>query len=170
MKVKVKNRSASITGYTIPGVCRRKFQPGETQEVPHEEIERLLYQPGGEAIFEGSLQLSKEDRAKFTSVEAEIEYSYNEDKVKQIMLKGSLDEFLDTLDFAPDGVISLIKTYAVSLPLTDMNKIEALKAKTGFDAGKAIQFQKAVDAETDVKTTEVGRQRRVQPSKYDIIK
>ena len=58
----------------------------------------------------------------------------------------------------------------ISLPLTDMNKIEALKAKTGFDAGKAIQFQKAVDAETDVKTTEVGRQRRVQPSKYDIIK
>jgi len=41
------------------------------------------------------------------------------------------------------GVIDLIKKFAVSLPLTDYDKREALKKKTGFDVDKAIANDKA---------------------------
>lgn len=58
--------------------------------------------------------------------------------VKNLLVSGSLDSFLDALDFAPIGVIDLIKTLAVSLPLTDLNKRRVLKEKTGFDVDKAL--------------------------------
>ena len=55
-----------------------------------------------------------------------------------MLLNGSLDAFLDALDFAPIGVIDLIKTMSVQLPLTDLNKRRALKEKTGFDVDRAL--------------------------------
>jgi len=57
------------------------------------------------------------------------------------LLTGSLDAFLDCLDFAPIGVIDLIKTYAVALPLSDYNKRQALKEKIGFDVDAALQHK-----------------------------
>jgi hypothetical protein len=45
---------------------------------------------------------------------------------------------LDALDFAPVGVIDLIKKFSVQLPLNDMNKRKALYEKTGFDVTKAL--------------------------------
>ena len=55
------------------------------------------------------------------------------------MKLGTQDEFLDMLDFAPAGVMDMIKDYAVTLPLTDLYKVEALRKKTGFDSAKAIE-------------------------------
>jgi len=49
-----------------------------------------------------------------------------------------MEQFLDCLDFAPAGVIELIKKFAVSLPLDNYEKRQALKAKTGLDVDKAI--------------------------------
>ena len=40
-------------------------------------------------------------------------------------------------------IIDLIKTMSVQLPITDMAKREALKAKTGFDVDKAIENDRA---------------------------
>ena len=55
------------------------------------------------------------------------------------MVNGSIDEFLDCLDFAPPGVIDLIKKMSVSLPLADYQKKAALKTKTGFDCDAALK-------------------------------
>jgi len=38
------------------------------------------------------------------------------------MTTGSLDEFLDCLDFAPSVIIDMIKVLAVDLPLNDVSK------------------------------------------------
>lgn len=54
----------------------------------------------------------------------------------------SIDEFKDALDFAPDGTKDLIKKYAVSKPLNDYDKREAIKAQLGFDVSKAIENMK----------------------------
>jgi hypothetical protein len=43
--------------------------------------------------------------------------------VRNLLASGSLDSLLDALDFAPDGVIELIKTISVSLPLSDTQKM-----------------------------------------------
>lgn len=170
--MKVKNRSASITGYTIPNLCTRVFQPGEVQEVSERELQQLMYQPGGKYIFENNLQLSAEDRAKIEGADAtEQEYYYSEDKIKEIMIKGSTDEFCDMVDFAPTGTISLIKEYAVVLPLNSLDKMEYLKKKTGFDTANAIAINKQIEkdmAESGAVEAPT-RQRRVQPSKYNIV-
>ena len=92
------------------------------------------------------------------------------------MKLGTQDEFLDMLDFAPEGVMNLIKTYAVKLPLTDLYKIEALKEKTGFDSAKALENSLDEDGELQVEntpkrrvTTEVPKQERRVTNEYKII-
>lgn len=92
------------------------------------------------------------------------------------MSLGTLDEFLDMLDFAPTGVMDMIKTYAVSLPLTDLYKINALKDKTGFDSAKALENSmdennelKVADAPKRRVTTEAPEQERRVANKYKII-
>ena len=82
------------------------------------------------------------------------------------MTTGSLDEFLDMLDFAPMGEMDLIKQFAVSLPLNDIEKRRALKNKTGFDVNAAlthIEEEKQEDAQDGVTAPEAP-QRRVKPA------
>ena len=62
----------------------------------------------------------------------------SEQDIVRLIKEGSVDEFLDCLDFAPVGVIDLIKKFSVSIPLYDMQKRAALKKKTGFDVDAAL--------------------------------
>ena len=135
----VKNRSSSVVVYRIPETnLRREFAPGETKKIPFGELEKLTYQQGGRELLEQFLQIIDEDVTSNLNVHREIEYDMSETQVKELLQKGSLDAFLDALDFAPIGVIDLIKSMSISLPLTDLNKRRALKAKTGFDVDKAL--------------------------------
>ena len=172
--MKVKNRSASVVGYTIPDLnVRRRFAPGEIKDISKDEVEKLLYQPGGRELFMDDLQVSEADMTTLGFGEQEPEYYYSHEDIERIMKTGSLDEFLDFLDFTPQGGMAIVKDYAVKLPLTDMNKIEALKKATGFDAAKAISHDKAVKEELTkgTETTTETRKRRTAPAnqKYKII-
>lgn len=136
----VKNRSSSTVVYKIPETnLRREFAPGETKRISFGELEKLTYQTGGRTLLEQFLQIMDEDVTSNLNVKREVEYDMSEAQVRDLLLKGSLDAFLDALDFAPIGVIDLIKVLAVKLPLTDLNKRRALLEKTGFDVDKAIQ-------------------------------
>ena len=149
----VKNRSSSIVVYRIPETnLRREFQPGEVKRVPFGELEKLTYQPGGRELLENFLQIMEEEVTTDLNVHREVEYDMSEAQIKDLLLHGTLDAFLDALDFAPIGVIDLIKTMSVQLPITDMAKREALKAKTGFDVDKAIENDRA-SKEDDKKET-----------------
>jgi len=57
------------------------------------------------------------------------------------MQTGSLDEFLDCLDFAPDVVKDMIKDISVTLPLNDVAKRDAIKEKLNFDVARAIEIK-----------------------------
>lgn len=162
--MKVRNRGASVVGYKIPDLnIRRRFAPGEIKEIPEEELKQLLYQPGGRELLVNFLQVKQDDVKKIDLEEQEKEYYYSDEKVKEIVLSGSLDEFLDTLDFAPEGVINLIKKYAVSLPMTDLNKIKALQEKTGFNS------QVALENTSGIEEIAAAPKRRVQEDKYKVI-
>ena len=174
--MKIKNRSASVVGYSIPDLnIRRRFVPGEVKEIPLEEIQKLAYQTGGREILTHYLQVSKADIKQLDVIEPEQEYFYSEEDVKRIMLYGSQDEFLDMLDFAPEGVMNLIKSYSVELPLMDLYKIEALKNKTGFDSAKALENSKNEDGEIEVANTPKRRvaaketPTRRAPTEYKIV-
>lgn len=74
-------------------------------------------------------------------LKVEPEYFYTEKEIKYLFEHGSLDEFLDCLDFAPLGVIHTIETLAVTLPLNDVAKRYAILEKTGFDVTRAIELE-----------------------------
>ena len=177
----VKNRSSSVVVYRIPeSNLRREFAPGETKRIPFGELEKLTYQQGGRAMLEQFLQIVDEAVTTDLNVHREAEYDMSEMQVKDLLLTGSLDAFLDALDFAPMGVIDLIKALAVKLPLTDLNKRRALKEKTGFDVDKAImhveeeqedevEHIEPVKPERRVKTTPAQQGRRTA-SNYKVVK
>lgn len=161
--VKVTNRSRGSVSYTIPdmGNLQRKFAYGETKMVPAEEIRKLDWTPGGHVLLRDHLIIEDANLVEEILHEVEPEYNYTEDKIKDILLNGSMDEFMDTLDFAPEGVINLMKDLAVKLEIPDVRKRIAISEKTNSSVDNAIkinQLSKAEDAEKAPET----KQRRVQ--------
>lgn len=157
MTYKVHNRSTSTVVYNIPELnIRREYSPGESKEIDEKELEALRYQPGGTVLMNQFLQISaNEETLNRLNVNPEPEYFLNEKQIVKLLEEGSLDEFLDCLDFAPNGVIDLIKKFAVQLPLNDVAKRQALKDKKGFDVDLAIKNTKLAD--TDVAETKPTR-------------
>lgn len=162
----VKNRSSSVVVYRIPeNNIRREFAPGETKKIAFGELEKLTYQAGGRELLENFLQIVDEAVTSDFNVHREVEYDMSEAQIKDLLLSGSLDAFLDALDFAPIGVIDLIKTLSVQLPLTDLNKRRALKEKTGFDVDRAIvhiEEERAAEQSNKIDTSEAAPTRRVK--------
>ena len=178
---RVKNRGASLVVYKIPedGI-RREFKPGQTLQISSEELEKLTYQPGGTVILSQFLQILDLDGIQAAHIKTEPEYHMSEQDVAKLITSGSLDAFLDCLDFAPIGVIDLIKKLSIEIPMVDISKRKALKEKTGFDVEAALKHneedkeddQKTIlkqsNGERRVKTEEVPAGRRTTP-KYNII-
>lgn len=148
---KIKNRSASMVIYRIPeDRIRREFHPGEVKEIPYGELVKLTFQEGGRELMSDFLQLVDEQLIEDFNIPAEEEYYMSEQQVVDLIKTGSMAAFLDCLDYAPVGIIDLIKRFAVSLPMTDTQKIAALKEKTGFDAAAAIANNNADKADEPV--------------------
>lgn len=162
----VKNRSGSHVVYSIQEMgIRRSFAPGETKKITYEELEKLTYQPGGTALLAHYLQISDIDTVNNLNMHVEPEYYMNEAQVIDLLKNGSIDAFLDALDFAPEGVIDLIKRYSLSLPLMDIQKREALKKKIGIDITKALenaQAEKEDDEKESIDDSRAPKQRRVK--------
>lgn len=160
---KVKNRSTSISVYNIPELgIRREFAPGEIKKITESELTKLTYQPGGDYLLSNFLQIfANDEEREDLGVKAEIEYNMSEQDVINLIKEGSLDSFLDCLDFAPVGVIDLIKKYSIMIPLTDYDKRKALLQKTGYDVDKILANLEAEKAE-DQKPTVSQPTRRVQ--------
>ena len=126
------------------------------------EIESMQF------LIANYLQIKTAEAIEELGMHVEPEYNMSAEDVKKLMLEGSLDAFLDCLDFAPEGVIQIIKDLAVNLPLNDVAKRKAIKDKTQFDVDRAIaniQAEKAAElAEKGGENAESGaKQRRVQP-------
>ena len=173
--ITVKNRSTGTLVYRIPedGI-RREFAPGEVKKIDSKEFEKLAYQSGGRELIADYLILVSEEVLDELNIPREPEYYMNEHNVVDLMKNGSLDEFLDCLEHAPRGVIDLIIKFAVDLPLSDMNKVNALKEKTGFDALKALQHveeEKTAAKENNTTASAVASSRRVPvaQNKYKVV-
>lgn len=158
----VKNRGAGVVTYIIPDAgIRRSFAPGETKKISEEELTQLTFQPGGTQILAEFLQIQDPEIREELGIRTEPEYDMSEADVIELLKNGSLNQFLDALDFAPRAVIDLIKTLSVSLPLSDYNKRKALKEKTGFDVDAAVSNNEADKADDATETA--APTRRAQP-------
>jgi hypothetical protein len=171
----VANRSASTVVYKIPEMnIRRTFAPGETKRITFEELQKLSYQPGGRELMANFLQIKSEGIVQTLNIPAQPEYYMTEQQIIDLLKTGSQAAFLDCLDYAPVGVIDLIKKFAVSLPLTDYEKRQALKAKTGFDVDEAIKNDNADKTEEEGTNTNTAAPsapngRRTTGTQYKVI-
>ncbi len=157
--VSVKNRSAGIVIYKIPDrSITREFKVAEEKQIPYEELVWLSYQDGGRDLMENFLQIKDIAATESLDIHTEQEYFMSEEDVIKLLREGSLDALLDALDFAPEGVIHLIKDLSVSLPLYDMQKREAIQKATGFNVTAAIEYSR--DDEDEAKAPAATR--RVQ--------
>lgn len=153
----VTNRSNSQVIYTIPELnLRREFMPRETKRISYDELEKLSYRPGGMVTLSEYLKVEDIEALDKLNMKPEREYHLNHDQVATLLMNSGMDEFLDCLDFAPEGVIEIIKDAAVKLPLNDMAKREAILEKTGFNVTKAIENSKV-----DIEEKKEAPQRRV---------
>ena len=143
-RIKIKNRNNGTVVYSLHDMnnLHRKFYANEEKEVSYEELQKLSYAPGGMYLLKNYFLIQNEEARDALIGGVELEYNYTEEDVKNLLLSGSLDELLDCLDFAPYGVISLVKDLAVKLEINDLSKREAIKEKTGLDITKAIEINR----------------------------
>lgn len=179
--IEVRNRDVGSVGYSIPdrGIWRN-FAPGEVKKINIDELMSLQYVPGGEFTLKNLLMINDKDALSALNIITEPEYFYTEKEVKELLTTGTLDQLKDCLDFAPEGVIDLIKRISVDIQLPDTLKREAISKKTGFSVDNAIMINKVMDEEeaqkeetksvrrsTPIKTEEPAR--RTSLPKYNVV-
>ena len=156
--IKVTNRDNGVVGYKIPEMgIHRQFQKGEIKEITMDELRKLSYRPGGQVILRECLIVHSEEALRELNPDFEPEYFYTEAEVKDLLLHGTYEAFLDCLDFAPEGVINLVKDLAVKLEINDLAKREAIQKKTGLNVSKAIEFNKISKEELEAEETKKRR-------------
>ena len=141
--VTVINKYNGTVGYDVPDLeIHRNFYPGEIKEISFNELERLSFVPGGDIILKDFLEIQNEEAIeRLFSVKPQPEYYYTKEDIKKLMETGTLDQFLDCLDFAPAAVKQMIKDLAVNLPLNDVAKRKAIFEKLDFDVTRAIEIK-----------------------------
>lgn len=143
--MKVYNRSDSNITYSLPELSiRRVFSLGEGKELDEKEMNALYQLDGGKTLIEEYLLVDDEAWVKaHFSEEPALEYYWKPEDIKKCLLNDSLELFQETLEYAPLGVIDLIKMYAWQMPISDLNKIEAIRQATGFDVLAAVEVMSA---------------------------
>ena len=146
--IPVRNRNNGITTYQLPDMhIVRQFGFNETKRIPFDEIMALQYAPGGDYMLSNLLVIEDEEALEALNMNVEPEYFYTENTVKDLLLKGTYDEFADFLDFAPEGAIEMVKDIAVKMEIPDMHKREMIEKKTGFSVNNAINVNRIMDAD-----------------------
>lgn len=159
--INVRNRNSGETGYVIPDRnINRSWQPNETKKIPFEELRAFSFMPGGLYCLNNLLVVEDSGALEELNMNVEPEYFYTEKDIERILLQGTIDEFADFLDFAPEGAISLARDMAVKEEIPDVRKREMLSKKTGLNINNAIMVNKVM-AEEEEATAEAPKQRRV---------
>lgn len=172
--IKVRNSTSGRVGYLIPdmGNLNRSFMPKEVKEVSFEELKKLSFTPGGEQLLRNHLTIMSEEALKEILGEVEPEYFYTKDDIVELLTRSSIEEFMDFLDFAPDGMINTTKDLAVSLEINDIRKRDAILKKTGFNVTKAVEINHETtnDLANEEKSKEKVRRvpSHINPPKYKV--
>ena len=152
-KVRVENRARAIVGYKVPeSNIIRRFVEGEVKEIPMGELRQAIQIPGTRRTIESNLIIHDKSAVAELLPNAEPEYFYTVKDVDFLLTRGTLDQLMDALDFAPEGVVNLIKDQAVKIELNDVRKREAILKATNFNVTGAIEINHLAQVENKVET------------------
>ena len=153
--VRVENRGNSIVGYRVPeSNIIRRFVEGEIKEISMGELRQAIQIPGTKRTIMNNLIIHDKSAVEELLPDAEPEYFYTAKDVDFLLERGTLDQLKDALDFAPKGVVDLIKDRAVKNELNDVRKRDAILEATNFNVTGAIEINHLAQVEnkTEIKT------------------
>lgn len=152
-KIIVENRGDAICCYRVPDSnVIRTFVAEERKEISMGELRAATQIPGTRRVIKDHLIIHSKEAVEELLPEVEPEYFYTVKDVDFLLSRGTLDQLCDALDFAPEGVITLIKDQAVNTELNDMRKRQAILEQTGFDVTKAIEIKHLSEVKTETGT------------------
>jgi len=164
--VTVRNISDGPVVYTVPELnVRKEFSRGERKKVSVKELRALFYTTGGAVLLRDYLSIDNNELLDEFGIYAEPEYKWTEADVKEMLLNDSVERLMDCLDYAPAGIVELVKTLAVNLKINDMSKRQAIFEATGLDISKAIQINEMTADEALHPTKSSGRRVPVENTK-----
>lgn len=165
-KVKVWNRSSGKISYEIPELRARKEWTvvGALQQVSVEELQALRYMPGGAKLMDKYMLIKDQDVCEFLGMATDPEYFYDENDIKVLLEKGTMDQLLDCLEFAPAGVLEILRQIAVDSKLDSSEKRRVISEHLKVNIDAMIKNNEVDGAE--VVDTSV-KQRRSTPVKAE---
>ena len=98
------------------------FSIGETKQISIDEFKEFSQIDGGEYMLRNYLIVDDISAFDFLNIDPEPEYYYTEKEIKVLLEQGTLDQLEDALNFAPQGVIDLIKDISIKIELPDTRK------------------------------------------------
>ena len=107
----------------------------------------LSYIPGGETLIKDYLTIMDKDAVAELIGEVEPEYYYTKKEITEILKYGSLDQLEDCLNFAPQGVLDLVKNTAIEIRLNEVDKRKLISERLQLNLDRAIEF--AIDDEAE---------------------
>ena len=165
--VEVTNRNNGTTGYTLSSGLHRDFNLNETKKIDIEELNELRVTPGGDYLLRNYLMIKDKSALEYLDIETEPEYFYTEAEIKKLLLEGEVDQLEDCLNFAPQGVIDLVKSLAVTLEIPDIRKRKLIKEKTGFSVDNAILVNKTLEDKEEPTEEKTEKVRKAEPVKVE---
>lgn len=178
-KVQVQNLADHEVGFTDnnAGISRRiVFSPQAILEIEVDMLERLNFTYGGKVLLRDFLSIKDKDLAMKFGVDEdtfENEYNWTTENVDNVLQNEPLERLLDALDFGPEGILDLIVSRAVALPINDISKMKAISDKTGKQIELMIknkqQYEDSISTGEEVKTTSRRRVATTKTSSKDEI-
>ena len=160
--ISVRNRNNGKTGYEIKERhLYRSWEPNEVKKIPFEELRAFAFTNSGLYALNNLLVVENEEALKLLNMDVEQEYFYTEDDIRKLLYEGSMDEFADFIDFAPDGAIEVAKAIAVKEEIPDIRKRDMISKKTGVNINNAIMINHVMNDESE-KVEEAPKERRVK--------
>lgn len=150
-KVPVRSRTEGSVAYKLDSlrVARSWPKTGSVLQISIDELKELMVQPGGEYILRNLVIIEDEEaRIEILGAEVQPEYNYTEDEIKYLLYEAEDNALLDCLDYAPIGVLELIKEYSLEKMPNTTAKIKAINQKLNINLNKIIEMMRDDDDDT----------------------
>lgn len=170
-KIAVVKRAKGSVGYKIDTLRVSRSWKHDAKDpiyIPVAELIELTTIPGGRKLLEEYLIIQDEEaRLEVLGIETSPEYLYTEKEVNYLLHKASNEQLLDCLDYAPIGVLDLIKMLAIQAKPDTTVKIDAINAKFNINLEELIKLNAELRPASEEGHIEAQTERRSAPIVLD---
>lgn len=133
------NSTGSVSFYSnIARIKRSWDKPDIVKKIAFEELRELVGEAGGYDLLVEVLLIKDNSARLELGLPMNPEYLMGDKEVAEALDK-PLNEFKNIVEIAPKPVVEKMAMKAIETELSDINKMDAIKEKTGIDVLSAIR-------------------------------